>query len=171
MQEVVGRRYARLIEDKKPLPDLIIVDGGKGQLSHAYDVLKDLGMADVPVIGLAKRLEEVFVVGSSEPLILPKTSSSLRLLQQLRDEAHRFAISYHRTLREKRTLQTELTEIRGVGSKTAEKLLERFGSVEGLKRASEVEIIDAVGLKVARKIKEHFQETEALAQKKLADTD
>lgn len=171
MQEVVGRRYARLIEDKKPLPDLIIVDGGKGQLSHAYDVLKDLGIADIPIIGLAKRLEEIFVVGSSEPVILPKTSSSLRLLQQLRDEAHRFAITYHRSLRDKRTIQTELTEIRGIGTKTAERLLERFGSVEGLKQATEVEIIDAVGLKVARKIKEHFAEAEALAQKDRADSE
>lgn len=162
MQEVVGRRYARLIEDKRPLPDLIIVDGGKGQLSHAYDVLTDLGIADIPIIGLAKRLEEVFVIGSPEAVILPKTSSSLRLLQQMRDEAHRFAITYHRTLRDKRTLQTELTQIRGIGAKTAEKLLERFGSVEGVRQASEVEIVDAVGLKVARKIKEHFSEQEAV---------
>ena len=161
MQEVVARRYAKLLNDKSELPDLIVIDGGKGQLSHAYEVLKELGISDIPIIGLAKRLEEVFVVGSSEPLVLPRTSSSLRLLQQIRDEAHRFAITFHRSLRDKRTLQTELTEIAGIGEKSAVKLLERFGSVDGVSRASEPELLDAVGLKTMKKIIEYFKEKKA----------
>jgi excinuclease ABC subunit C len=165
MQEVVARRYAKLLEEKADLPDLIVIDGGKGQLSHAYEILKELGIDDIPIIGLAKRLEEIFVVGKSEPLVLPKTSSSLRLLQQVRDEAHRFAITFHRSLRDKRTLQTELTNIAGVGKKIAEKLLERFGSVEGVKHATEAELTDAAGLKVMKKIVEYFKEKEALAEK------
>jgi excinuclease ABC subunit C len=167
MQEVVARRYAKLLEDKTELPDLIVIDGGKGQLSHAYEVLKELGLDDIPIIGLAKRLEEIFVVGKSEPLVLPKTSSSLRLLQQVRDEAHRFAITFHRSLRDKRTLQTELTNIEGVGKKFAVKLLDRFGSVEGVKHATEAELTDAVGLKVMKKIVEYFKEKDALAEQSI----
>jgi excinuclease ABC subunit C len=164
MQEVVARRYAKLLTDKSELPDLIVIDGGKGQLSHAYEVLKELGISDIPIIGLAKRLEEVFVVGSSEALVLPRTSSSLRLLQQIRDEAHRFAIEFHRSLRDKRTLQTELTQIAGIGEKSAIKLLERFGSVDGVSRASEPELVDTVGLKTMKKIVEYFKEKKAIGR-------
>lgn len=156
MREVVQRRYTRLQQEGAPLPDLIMVDGGKGQLSSAVEVLSQLGISNIPMIGLAKRLEEVFVPGSSEPLTLPRTSSGLRLLQQIRDEAHRFAITYHRTLRSRRILQTELDLVKGIGKKRAKELLEAFGSVQGVKFATEEQLAEIVGQSVARKIKEHF---------------
>jgi excinuclease ABC subunit C len=162
MREVVYRRYARALAEKQDLPDLIIIDGGKGQLSSAYEVLKGLQLTSIPVIGLAKRLEEVFTVGSQDPLILPRSSSSLRLLQQVRDEAHRFAITYHRHLRDKRTLQTELTEIAGVGKITSVKLLERFGSVHGVRLATEAELVEVVGLKAMKKVVQYFKDQELL---------
>lgn len=157
MQEVVRRRYKRMLEEKSEQPDLIIVDGGKGQLSHAVEILQELGLYEkIPIIGLAKRLEEVFFPGQSEALMLPKSSSSLRLLQQLRDEAHRFAITFHRSLRDKRTLHTELTEIPGIGAKIAQKLLIRFGSVEGLRHADDDEVEKAIGPAIAKKIRAYF---------------
>jgi excinuclease ABC subunit C len=158
MREVVRRRYTRVLAEKTDLPDLIIIDGGKGQLSSAYQVMSELDLKSIPMIGLAKRLEEVFVIGSLDALVLPRSSSSLRLLQQVRDEAHRFAITFHRQLRDKRTLQTELTEIPGVGKKTAIKLLERFGSVEGVRAASEPELVSAVGLKAMKVIVHYFKD-------------
>ncbi|MBI4474774.1 MAG: hypothetical protein HY646_19030, partial [Acidobacteria bacterium] len=115
VREVVERRYTRMLDEQARPPDLIVIDGGKGQLSSAIEVLARLGLNEVPIIGLAKRLEEVFVPGVAEAQSIPKTSSGLRLLQQIRDEAHRFAITYHRTMRKKRTLQTELDLIQGIG--------------------------------------------------------
>ncbi|MEP7233824.1 MAG: excinuclease ABC subunit UvrC [Ignavibacteriota bacterium] len=165
MREVVYRRYAKLKEDNAPMPDLIVIDGGKGQLSSAYEILSELKLTEIPIIGLAKRLEEVFVVGSSESLLLPKSSSSLRLLQQIRDEAHRFAITFHRSLRDKRTLQTELTQIPGIGKKKAMKLLEECGSVEGVRHTSEPELVRLVGLPAMKKIVEYFKEQEAIGVK------
>jgi len=127
MKEAVMRRYTRVMNENKQLPDLIVIDGGKGQLNIAYEVLEELQIVDkVPIIGLAKRLEEIFVPGQSESIQLPKSSSSLILLQHIRDEAHRFAITYHRKLREKRTLQTELMTIPGVGKKRAEQFIAAF---------------------------------------------
>jgi excinuclease ABC subunit C len=158
MREVVERHYSRLVEEQGALPDLIMVDGGKGQLSSAIEVLQTLNLTTVPIIGLAKRLEEVFVPNVSEPLTLPRTSSGLRLLQQIRDEAHRFAIEYHRKLRSKRILKTELDLIKGVGKKRATELLEAFGSVQGVKFATEEQIAEIVGSKVAAEIKEFFSE-------------
>ncbi len=156
MREVIERRYTRVVNEGLERPDLIMVDGGKGQLSSALDVLAKLGMHDQPIIGLAKRLEEVFVPGKSEPEAIPKTSSGLRLLQQIRDEAHRFAVTFHRSLRTKRTLQTELDLIAGVGKKRAQELLEAFGSVQGVKFATPEQIAEVVGEKVAAKIVEYF---------------
>jgi len=157
MREAVGRRYKRLIEEKGILPDLIIIDGGKGQLSGAVEVLKELNLSDkVTIIGLAKRLEEVFFPGQSDAIMLPKTSSSLKLLQQIRDEAHRFAITYHRQLRDKRTLHTELTDIPGIGIKKAQKLLIELGSVESIKKADFEKLADKVGEKSASALKEYF---------------
>jgi excinuclease ABC subunit C len=156
MREVVERRFTRLLEEHSPLPDLLMVDGGKGQLSSAVEVLNKLGLTSQPVIGLAKQLEEVFLPGRSDPEMLPKTSGGLRLLQQIRDEAHRFAITFHRSLREKRTLQTELDLISGVGKKRAKELLEAFGSVQGVRFASRDQIAEVVGNKTADKIQEYF---------------
>ncbi len=161
MREVVERRYSRVLREQSALPDLIVVDGGKGQLSSAVEVLQKLGITNTPIIGLAKRLEEVFVPAQSEAIVLPRTSSSLKLLQQLRDEAHRFAITFHRQVRSKRILQTELDLIKGIGKKRAQELLEAFGSVQGVKFATAEQISEIVGEKVALKIKEYFDEERA----------
>lgn len=157
MKEVMTRRYGQTDEQRMELPDLIIIDGGKGQLSHAMEVLTELGVASsVTVVGLAKRLEEVFVPGSSDALYLSKTSSSLRLLQQARDEAHRFAITFHRSLRSKRTLRTELTDIPGIGETTATKLLRALGSVDGVRSATLQQLEEAGGKAVAGRIWRHY---------------
>ena len=137
-----------------------MVDGGKGQLSSAVEVLSALGISEQPIIGLAKRLEEVFIPAKSEPEMIPKTSTGLRLLQQVRDEAHRFAVTFHRSLRSKRTLQTELDLIEGIGKKRATELLEAFGSVQGVKFATSEQLAEIVGEKVAGKIREYFQTAE-----------
>ena len=160
MREIIERRYTRLLEEQGELPDLIVVDGGKGQLSSAVDVLAKLGLKEQPVIGLAKKLEEVFLPGRSDPEMIAKASSGLRLLQQVRDEAHRFAITFHRTLRTKRTLQTELDLIEGVGNKRAKELLEAFGSVQGVKFATPEQLAEVVGEKTAAKIREYFSPAE-----------
>jgi excinuclease ABC subunit C len=160
MREVFERRYKRLLDENGIVPDLIMVDGGKGQLSSALNVLSKLGIRNQPIIGLAKRLEEVFVPGVSEAQSIPKTSSGLRLLQRIRDEAHRFAITYHRAVRSKRTLQTELDLIKGIGKTRAKQLLESFGSVQGVKFATEEQLAEIVGQKVAERIKEHFVDNE-----------
>jgi excinuclease ABC subunit C len=161
MKEVVRRRYSRLLEEHQTLPDLIMVDGGKGQLSSAVDVLGSLGIHHQSIIGLAKRLEEVYLPGKSEPELIAKNSTGLRLLQQIRDEAHRFAVTFHRTLRSKRTLQTELHQIAGVGEKRAKDLLEAFGSVQGVKFATLDQLAEIVDEKTAEKIREYFDSADS----------
>jgi excinuclease ABC subunit C len=160
MQEVVKRRYERLLRENEELPNLIMVDGGIGQLSSAVEVLDTLGLKTIPILGLAKKLEEVFLPHQSEPVQLPRTSSGLRLMQQIRDEAHRFAITYHRVVRSQRILQTELDLIKGVGKKRAGELLEVFGSVQGVKFATEEQLAEIVGEAVAKRILEYFDHTE-----------
>jgi excinuclease ABC subunit C len=160
MREIVYRRYSRVLDEQGELPDLIMVDGGKGQLSSTVEILEQLGITGRPVIGLAKRLEEIFLPGKAEPELISKTSSGLRLLQQIRDEAHRFAITYHRSLRSKRTLQTELDLINGIGKKRAQELLEAFGSVQGVKFASLEQLTEVVGEKTAEKIVQYFDKGE-----------
>ena len=140
MQEVVGRRYREAAE---PLPDLIIIDGGKGQLSSALEVIRGVGLQDIPVIGLAKEFEHVFREGCSDPLILPRHSQALYLIQRIRDEAHRFAITYHRKLRAKRNLVSVLDHVAGIGAKRRKALWEAFGSLNKMKEAS-VESLAAV---------------------------
>ena len=161
MKEVIRRRYSRLLEEHQTLPDLIMVDGGKGQLSSAVDVLGSLGIHHQSIIGLAKRLEEVYLPGKSEPELIAKNSTGLRLLQQIRDEAHRFAVTFHRTLRSKRTLQTELHQIAGVGEKRAKDLLEAFGSVQGVKFATLDQLAEIVDEKTAEKIREYFDSADS----------
>ncbi len=139
------------------MPDLIMVDGGKGQLSAAVDILKQLGLEDLNIIGLAKRLEEVFFPGLSDAQLLPKTSSSLKLLQNIRDEAHRFAITFHREKREKRIIETELTQIDSIGEKKARKLLTELGSVEDVKRADLETLQKLVGEESANNIIEFYK--------------
>jgi excinuclease ABC subunit C len=158
MKEVVTRRYSRVMAEGQHIPDLIVIDGGKGQLSHAVEALKEIGFyGQVPIIGLAKRLEEVFFPGDSEATMIPKTSSSLKLLQRVRDEAHRFAITFHRERRSKRTVTTELVNIEGIGKTTAETLLKTFGSVKGVLEASDEALTKAVGAKRTAAIRAWFE--------------
>ncbi len=159
IREVVQRRFKRLLEEGSELPDLLLIDGGKGQLSSAAATLMDVGMPEQPVIGLAKRLEEVFVPGVSEAQTLPKTSSSLRLLQAIRDEAHRFALEYHRKRRQKRTISSELDNIESIGESRKRMLLNRFGSVNRIAQADVEDIasIQGIGRKLASTIKDHLQ--------------
>ncbi|NOZ56175.1 MAG: excinuclease ABC subunit C [Calditrichaeota bacterium] len=158
MAEAVERHYRRAVEEKRPLPDLILIDGGKGQISAARSALERVGLKDIPLIGLAKRLDEVYFPGVPEPQNLPKGSPSLRLLQRVRDESHRFAVTYHRLLRSKRALESELSEIPGVGEKRLRALIETFGSVRSLAQASVDDIRQVPGIpkKVAEQIWEHF---------------
>ena len=158
MHEVIKRRYTRLLGNKEPMPDLIIVDGGKGQLSTAVQVLIILGIKHYNIIGLAKRLEEVYFPGKSEPESIAKTSSGLKLLQQIRDEAHRFAVTFHRHRRSKRTIKTELTDIKGIGKATAQKLLKALGSVDKIKRADFTTLDELVGEQKANLILGYYNQ-------------
>lgn len=145
MNEIVMRRYTRLLKEESPLPDLIIVDGGKGQLSAAVSALKEMGIyGKVAIVGIAKRLEEIYVPNDSFPLHISKKSASLKLIQQLRDEAHRFAITFHRDRRSKE-INTELEGIPGIGKSTADKLLKKFKSVKKIKEADDDEIFELIG--------------------------
>ncbi|MEZ4910391.1 MAG: excinuclease ABC subunit UvrC [Saprospiraceae bacterium] len=159
MKEVVYRRYKRLMDEGSSLPQLIIIDGGKGQLSAAMESIESLGIQNsLTVIGIAKRLEEIFFPNDPIPLYINKKSESLKLIQHARNEAHRFAISFHRDLRSKNFLGTQLTNISGIGKINAEKLLKAFGSVQRIKDASLEEIVLIVGDKNAKKIVNYFNE-------------
>ena len=162
MREVIRRRYSRLLRENKTFPDLIIVDGGKGQLSSAVRILQQLGLKDQPIIGLAKRLEEVFFPGHSDPQMLPKTSASLKLIQQLRDEAHRFAITFHRSRRRKRTLTSELLKIEGIGPERHKYLIKKFGSVKNIREAGTEQLRELGGLpeKIAANVYNYFHKRE-----------
>ncbi len=156
MREVVGRRYRRTLEENGPWPDLIVIDGGKGQLSSAVEILKQNDVyGKTAVIGLAKRLEEVFFPGDKDPVLIPKTSPSLRLLQRVRDEAHRFAITFQRKQRAQ-VLRSELLDIPGIGEKTVRKLLKHFGSVRKVKAAQPEEVAQVAGPAVAHRITKHY---------------
>ncbi len=161
MQEVIERRYKRLLEEGEAIPDLIMVDGGKGQLSSAVEILNNLGMRDYEIIGLAKRLEEVFLPNISEAQSIPKTSSSLKLLQHIRDEAHRFAITFHRERRSKRTITTELLEIKGIGPKAASDLLKSFKSIDQIRNSNIEELEKVVGKVKAELIFSHYRNNPA----------
>ncbi|HEV7706294.1 MAG TPA: helix-hairpin-helix domain-containing protein, partial [Gemmatimonadaceae bacterium] len=140
MREVVTRYFARRLDEQKPLPDLVVVDGGKGQLSSAREALEALNLSRLPTISLAKREEEIFVPGKSESLRLSKRSPALRMLQRMRDEAHRFAITYNRKRRSMRTVTSELLKIKGVGPEKRRALLNAFGSIQGVRDAG----VDAI---------------------------
>ncbi len=161
MAEVVGRRYARLLKEGRPLPDLVLIDGGKGQLSSAVAVLESLGLGHLPVASLAKREEEIFLDGRAGPIRIPGDSPILHLVQRVRDEAHRFAVTYHRRVRSRRTVTTELVEIDGVGPGRARTLLRRFGSVQGVREAPLQALTEAVGRRLAERIKAHLAGTAA----------
>ena len=157
MEEAVFRRYRRLLDEEQSLPQLILIDGGKGQLSAALKSVYKLGIQDrVAVLGIAKRLEELFFPGDPVPLYLDKRSETLRILQQLRNEAHRFGITHHRNRRSRSALQNSLEQIEGIGPQTAEKLLKTFRSVEQLRKASKEEVAEVVGLSRARKVLQYL---------------
>ena len=157
MREIIYRRYRRLLDEGEELPQLIIVDGGKGQLSAALESLEALGLrGKVPIVGIAKRLEEIYFPGDSLPLYIDKNSESLRVIQHMRDEAHRFGITFHRNKRSKGQVKSALDSIAGIGPKTRDALLTHFKSVKRIKEASEADLASVVGEAKARIIKEHL---------------
>ena len=161
MYEVVHRRYRRLTDEGASLPQLVIVDGGKGQLSMAVKALKDLNLwGQIAIIGIAKRLEEIYVPNDPLPLYIDKKSESLRLFQRMRDEVHRFGITFHRNRRDAGTLKTELTDVKGLGPVTADKLLSKFKSVKKIKELTEPELIAEVGKAKAKILRDYFSEQE-----------
>ncbi len=149
MKEVIKRRYSMILKNNLTLPDLILVDGGKGQLNGGFSVLKDLGIEGIPIIGLAKKFEEIFVPNQKEPIILPRNSNLLKIFQRVRDEAHRFAVKLHKKQREKRVKRSILDDIKGVGPATRNKLLRHFGSVDLIKKATPEDLAQVVGKKLA----------------------
>jgi excinuclease ABC subunit C len=152
MAEAVDRRYRRLLADNKPLPDMILIDGGRGQLNAALAALNKLGVDEIPIAGLAKREEEIYVPDRDEPIRLEKRDPALQLLQMVRDETHRFSVSSHRRRRSKRTLHSELDDMPGIGGKRKRLLLERFGSVSAIKQASAQDLMNVLGRKVGQSL-------------------
>ena len=160
MREVVFRRYSRIIEEKNQLPDLIIIDGGKGQLSSACEVLRTLKIYNkVNIIGIAKKLEEIYFPKDPFPVLLGKKSEQLKLIQNIRNEAHRFAINYHKTLRSNTFIKSELEEINGIGNITRIKLMKAFGSLEKIKKADKNELIKIIGNNKTEKVFNYFSNT------------
>lgn len=157
MKEVVNRRYSRLLEEKGELPQLIVVDGGRGQLNFAYEALRELGLENkIKIIGIAKRLEELIIPGDPNPLFLDKNSISLRVIMHLRDEAHRFGIGHHRNKRSKAQIDSELRAIKGLGEKSEQKLLSHYKSVKGVKEATDGDLAKLVGKRVAKLVINYF---------------
>ena len=162
MREILTRRYSRLLEEGAELPDLIVVDGGKGQLSSAYAVLQELGIAErVPIVGLAKRLEEVFYPNDPMPYYLSRTGEPLKVICHIRDEAHRFGITHHRNRRSKNFIQTGLEGIEGVGEKSITALLRHFRTGSNISKASLDDLAKIVGQTKAIKVIEHLQKEKA----------
>lgn len=162
MKEVVNRRYSRMLDEGGSLPQLIVIDGGRGQVNAAYEALQEIGLENrIRLVGIAKRLEELITPGDPHPLFLDKNSSTLRVIMQLRDEAHRFGITHHRKRRSKGQIESELSDINGIGEKSLQKLLSHFKSMQSLRSASEDEIRKVAGKRVAGIIGEYFKsETE-----------
>jgi excinuclease ABC subunit C len=156
MKEVVMRRYRKLLEQGGPFPDLILIDGGKGQLSAAYEALRELGLANLVAVGIAKKEELLYVRDRDEPIALPKEDPALRLVQQTRDEAHRFAVTFHRKARQMRDLRSELDSVPGIGPRRRRALLVAFGSLAGVRRASREELLGVVGAKTADAVLGYF---------------
>ncbi len=157
MREIVRRRYSRLLEEGAELPDLIIVDGGKGQLSSAYGVLCELGIEDrVPIVGLAKRIEEIFFPGDSMPYYLSRTGEPLKVVCHIRDEAHRFGITFHRQKRSKTFIDSELDHIPGIGERSRTALMRHFRTVSAIRAATQLELAGIVGQSKARRLREYF---------------
>jgi len=159
MTEIVGRRYKRLMDEQQELPNLIVIDGGKGQLSAAVKALNKLGLyGKIPIIGIAKRLEEIYFPEDPYPLHISKKSESLKLIQRLRDEAHRFAITFHRQIRSKNSFTSELEGIDGIGEKTIDQLLTHFKSVKKIKESSFEKLSPVIGTAKAEQIIRAFKQ-------------
>jgi excinuclease ABC subunit C len=159
MREIVERRYSRLLNEGAPLPQLIVIDGGKGQLHAAVESLQKIGLyGKIAVIGIAKRLEEIYYPGDSVPLYIDKNSETLKLIQQLRDEAHRFGITFHRQKRSKSQIRSELDDLKGIGRETKKKLLTRFKSIKRIREATDEEITELIGKSKATLIREWINE-------------
>lgn len=159
MRQIVSRRYVRLLEEGKKLPDLILIDGGKGHLGVALEELNRLGLSGIPAIGIAKEFEHIYVKGRSDPIILPRDSKALHLLERIRNEAHRFAITYHKSLRSKKTEYSELDEIGGIGPKKKRLLINHFGSVDAIKKAGlkDIAVVKGMDEKTARRVYGYFK--------------
>jgi excinuclease ABC subunit C len=149
MREVVGRYFRRRVDEGRPIPDLVVIDGGRGQVNAAHDALKEVGLPNIPLISLAKREEEVYVWGRTEPLRISRRSPALRMLQQARDEAHRFALTFQRKRRSARTITSELLRIPGIGDKKRRQLLDAFGSLQGVRDAPPEAIAALPGFSLA----------------------
>jgi excinuclease ABC subunit C len=161
MREVVERRYSRLQAEKRPLPSLILIDGGIGQLHAAAQALEKLEIINQPLASIAKKEEIIYVYGrENEPIVLERHSPILHLIQQIRDETHRFAVTFHRQRRARRQLHTELVDIPGIGERTAQKLLRRYGSVARLRALSLEELAQAVPRTQARRLFEHLHNSQ-----------
>jgi excinuclease ABC subunit C len=156
MEEVVLRRYQRLLAAGGPYPDLILIDGGKGQLTAAYAALRNVGLERLVAVGIAKAEELIFTRDRADGIALPRDSSALRLLQRIRDEAHRFAITFHRQSRRRRDLRSALDDVTGIGPRRRKQLLTAFGSVAGVRRASRAELEAVVGARAADAVLRHF---------------
>jgi len=156
MREVVQRRYQKVINDGGPFPDLVLVDGGRGQLSAAYDALELIGLSHLVVVGIAKREELLFTRDGPEPIVLPTDDPGLLLLQRIRDEAHRFAVTFHRKARTMRDFQSALDGVSGIGPRRRRVLLTAFGSLAGVRRATREELGAVVGAKTASAVLDYF---------------
>jgi len=159
MREVVQRRYRAILEAGGPFPDLIVIDGGKGQLSAAYEGLESIGLANLVAVGIAKKEELLFTRDRQEPVVLAENDPALLLIQRIRDEAHRFAVTFHRKARSMRDLRSELDEIPGIGARRRRALLTAFGSLAGVRRATREELASVVGAKAAAAVIDYFART------------
>jgi len=156
MREVVYRRYRKVLEDGGPFPDLILIDGGRGQLSAAYEALEEIGLGNLVAVGIAKKEEVLFTRERPEPIVLPENDTALLLIQRIRDEAHRFAVTFHRKARSMRDLRSELDEVPGIGPRRRQALLRAFGSLAGVRRASREELESVVGARAANAVIDYF---------------
>jgi excinuclease ABC subunit C len=156
MREVVHRRYRKVLADGGPFPDLILIDGGKGQLSAAYEALEEIGLGNLVAVGIAKKEELLFVRHQAEPIVLAEHDPALLLVQRIRDEAHRFAVTFHRRARSMRDLRSALDDVPGVGPRRRKALLTHFGSLAGVRRATREELASVVGPKAASVIIDYF---------------
>ena len=158
MKEIVTRRYKRMVDENETLPQLIVIDGGKGQLSHALEALKELGLeSKMTIVGIAKKLEEIYFKDDPIPMYIDKKSPALKLIQQMRDEAHRFGLSFHRQLRSKSMIQSSLHQIDGIGKTTVTKLLKKYKSIANMKEANKEELIELIGAQRAEILLDFFQ--------------